>query len=76
MPGFLQILLQLERIALDAKVDIANGKAGDKVADSSAGEIEVQSRIPGYFLNQIHTALLIRCEPGFHAIDVVCHLNV
>ena len=74
--SFLQFFLQLKRIALDAEIDVADGEAGDEVADGAAGEVEIQARVPGNFLNQVHTTLLVRCEPGLHAIDVVCHLNV
>ena len=72
----LQFLLQLKRITLNAQVDVADGKSSDQIADGAAGEIEVQARVLGNVLNQVHTTLLVRCEPGFHAIDVICHLNV
>ena len=38
-PGFLQILLQLERISLNAQVDVADGKSSHQIADGATGEI-------------------------------------
>ena len=72
----LQFLFELERVALDAEIDVTDGKAGDQVADAAAGEVEIQARALGNFLYQVHATLLVRGEPGFHAINVVCHLNV
>ena len=35
--SFFQLFLELERIALDAEVDVADGKASDQIADGAAG---------------------------------------
>ncbi len=40
----LQIFLQLERVALNREIQIADGKTGNDVADGAAGQIQVHPR--------------------------------
>src|ERR1039458_2021738 len=74
--GLLQFFLELKRITLHAEIDVPDGETSDEVADGAAGEVQIQTRVSGNLLNQVHTTLLVRCEPGLHAIDIVWHLNV
>src|SRR5579859_1241723 len=71
--GLFEIFLQLEGIALDGEIEIADGKAADDVADGAAGEVKIQARGAGYVLHQVGTLHLIRGQPEFHRVNVISH---
>ena len=71
--GFFQIFLQLEGIALDGEIEIADGKAADDVADGAAGEVKIHARGAGYVLHQVDALHLIRRQPKFHRVNVISH---
>ncbi len=48
--GLLQFFLQLEGIALNGKIQVADGKSADNVADRAAGEVEDSFRRRGQCL--------------------------
>jgi len=44
--------LQLERVALEGEIEVADGKAGEDVADGAAGEVDIEARCAREFLDQ------------------------
>ncbi len=71
--GLLEVLLQLEGVALHGKVQIANDEPADDVADRAAREKDVHLVGPRYVGHQRQSALLVRREPRFHEIDKIGH---
>ncbi len=50
--GLLEIFLELEWIALNREIEVADGEPADNVADRPAGQVKVHARGAGYILNQ------------------------
>ena len=71
--GALEVLLQLEGIALDGEIEVADGESADDVADGPAGQIDVHAGGAGDVLNQGDALLLVGRQPEFHRVDVVSH---
>ncbi len=69
----LKFLLQLERIALDSEIQVANGKAADDVAHRTAGQVNVHSGVARNVLDQRDAFLLIGRQPQLHGVYVVSH---
>jgi hypothetical protein len=67
--------LQLEGIALDGEIQIADGEAADDVANCAAGKVKIHGRIAGNVLHERYAALLIRREPDLHGVYVISHLG-
>src|SRR5262249_23753209 len=72
-PGLFKILLQLERVALNGKVQIADDEARDDFTHRAAGEINIHLVSAGDLRHQRYGALLVRRKPGFHEVDKVSH---
>ena len=68
-----QLLLQLERIALHRKIEVANGKAADDVADRTACQVDIHAGRARNVLDQGDATLLVRRQPDFHRVNVVSH---
>src|ERR1700722_19888363 len=71
--GLFQVFLELERVSLDGKIQVPDGKTADDVADGAAGEIKIHARGAGYFLDQRDALQLIRGQPEFHGVNVISH---
>ena len=71
--GLFEVFLQLEGIALDGEIEVADGKSADNVADSAAGEVEIHARGAGYVLDEADALQLVRRQPDFHRVNVVSH---
>src|ERR1035437_8374749 len=71
--GFFQIFLQLESIALDGEVQIADGESADHVTDGAAREVKIHAGGAGYVLHQPDALELVRGQPDFHRVNVVSH---
>ena len=54
-----ELFLQLEGIALNREVQIANGEPADDVADGAPGEVNVHARVAGNILYQRDPPLLV-----------------
>ena len=72
-PAFSRFFLQLERIALNGEVEVADGEAADDVADGAAREVKIHARGAGYVLHQADALELVRGQPDFHRVNVVSH---
>src|SRR5580693_6952395 len=68
-----ELLLQLERIALDREVEITDGEAADDVADGTPGEVNVHPGGESDILYQRDPALLVGGQPDFHGVNVISH---
>ena len=58
-----EFFLQLERIALNGEIEVADGKAADDIAHGPAGEIDIHARSAGDVLHQRDALLLVRRQP-------------
>src|SRR5262249_52988433 len=67
------VFLEFQGITLHGEIQISNRKTGDDVANSSAGEVEVDIRRFSGILYQSDCFLLVRCEPGLQCVDVISH---
>ena len=70
---FFQIFLELERIALNGEIEVADRKTADDVADGAAGQVKIHARGAGDVLHQPDALQLIRRQPDFHRVNVVSH---
>ncbi len=68
-----ELFLQLEGIALNREVKVANGKPADDVANRTAGQVNVHARVAGNILHQRDPALLVGSQPDFHGVNVIGH---
>ncbi len=69
----LQVLLQLEDVALNGKVEVPDWESADDVAHRAAGEIDVHLVRAGDFLHLSHDLELCRRQPALHHVYVVSH---
>ena len=69
----LKIFLQLEGVALDGEIEVADGESADDVADGAAGKVKIHARSAGNVLNQSDAFELVRRQPDFHRVNVISH---
>ena len=71
--SFFEVLLELEGIALNGEIQVADGEAADDVTDGAAGQVEIHARGAGYILHQSDALQLVRRQPEFHRVNVISH---
>jgi len=71
--GLFQLLLELERVALESEIEVANGKAGEDIADGAAREVDVETCSAREVLYQGDAAHLVGRQAAFEGVDVICH---
>src|SRR6266513_1876975 len=70
---FFKFVSDLRGIPLHGEIEIAEGSAGNKVADGSARQIHIESEGGGEFLHAQHHGALFRREPAFQQKHIVWH---
>src|SRR5579859_1127371 len=71
--GFFEIFLQLEGIALDGEVEVADAESADDVANGAARQVKIHARGAGYVLHEADALELVRRQPDFHRVNVISH---
>ncbi len=68
-----EFVSDLRGISLHGEIEIAEGSAGNKVADGSARQINIESECGGEFLHAQHHGALFRRQPAFQQKHIVWH---
>jgi hypothetical protein len=71
--GFLQRFLQLEGIALNGEIEVADGEAAGEVADGASGEENGHAGVASCITNEAKGVLLGRRKAIFEKVIVVGH---